>query len=115
MSLKINQCKTIKSEYMCVQFYEESSFEKSSEFYKNIFPNIFSNIKLTNSFWEVRKRFWNQERQSNFVSILRNFVVPTRSVWYVILFRETGVVHRITFSFNCFFFYLFRLLNLFLI
>jgi len=27
---------------------------------------------------------------------LRNFVVPTRSVWLVILFRETGVVHRIT-------------------
>jgi len=28
---------------------------------------------------------------------LCNFVVPTRSVWYVILFRETGVVHRITY------------------
>jgi len=31
---------------------------------------------------------------------LRNFVVPTRSVWQVILFRETGVVHRITYSVN---------------
>jgi len=46
---------------------------------------------------------------------LRNFVVPTRSVWLVILFRETGVVHRITYSFNYSFFYLFYLLNLFLI
>ena len=52
---------------------------------------------------------------------LHNFVVPTRSVWLVIffqetgvvhrmviLFRETSVVHRITHSFNYFFlFYLF--------
>jgi len=35
---------------------------------------------------------------------LRNIVVPTRSVWYVILFRERGVVHRITYNFNYFFF-----------
>jgi len=35
---------------------------------------------------------------------LRNFVVPTRSVWWVILLRETGVVHRIIFSFNYLFF-----------
>ena len=43
---------------------------------------------------------------------LCNFVVPTYSVWWVILFRETGVVilfretgvvHRITCSFNYFF------------
>jgi len=37
------------------------------------------------------------------VITLRNFVVPTRSVWYVILFRETGMVHRIAYSFNYFF------------
>jgi len=35
---------------------------------------------------------------------LCNFVVPTRSVWSVILFGETGVVQRITYSFNYFFF-----------
>ena len=34
---------------------------------------------------------------------LRNLVVPTRTVWQVILFRETGVVQRITYSFNYFF------------
>jgi len=34
---------------------------------------------------------------------LRNFVVPTRSVRYVILFLEAGVVHWITYSFNYFF------------
>jgi len=32
-----------------------------------------------------------------------NFVVPTRSVRLVVLFRETGVVHRITYSLNYFF------------
>ena len=36
---------------------------------------------------------------------LRNFVVLTFSVRYVILFWETGVVHRITYSFNYFFFF----------
>ena len=41
------------------------------------------------------------ERLNQFYTItLRNFVVPTRSIWYVILFRETGVVHRSTYSFN---------------
>jgi len=35
---------------------------------------------------------------------LCNFVAPMCSVCYVILFRETGVVHRITYSFNYFFF-----------
>jgi len=34
---------------------------------------------------------------------LRNFFVRTLSVWSVILFRETGVVHRITISFICLF------------
>ena len=29
---------------------------------------------------------------------IRNFIVPTCWVWAVILFRETGVVHRITYS-----------------
>jgi len=33
---------------------------------------------------------------------LCNFVVPMCSVWWVILFRETGVVRRITFSFSDF-------------
>ena len=33
--------------------------------------------------------------RSPFVTLLSR-----RSVWYVILFRETGVVHRITYSFN---------------
>jgi hypothetical protein len=37
---------------------------------------------------------------------LRNFVVPTRSVWWVNLFRETGVLHRITISFSDFLSYL---------
>ena len=37
---------------------------------------------------------------------LRIFVVPTLSVWQVILFRVTGVVHRIIYSFNYFFFLL---------
>ena len=37
---------------------------------------------------------------------LRNFVIPTRSVWWVILFRETGVLHRITFSSSDFLSYL---------
>jgi len=37
---------------------------------------------------------------------LCNFVAPTCSVWLVILFRETGVVHRIIFSFSyCLFTY----------
>ena len=34
---------------------------------------------------------------------LRIFLVRTLSVWQVILFRETGVVHRITYSFVSFF------------
>jgi len=46
---------------------------------------------------------------------LCNFVAPTCSVWYVNQFRETGVVHRITYSFNYFFFTWFYLLNLLLI
>jgi len=33
-----------------------------------------------------------------------NFLVPTSSIWWVILFQETGVVHRITYSFNYLFF-----------
>ena len=42
---------------------------------------------------------------------LRNFVVPTRSVWKVILFWETGEVYRITYIFVCFcLFYLLKLL-----
>ena len=35
---------------------------------------------------------------------LRSFVAPTRSARQLILFRETGVVHRITYIFNYFFF-----------
>ena len=49
--------------------------------------------------------------RSPFVSLLSR-----RSVQQAILFRKTGAVHRITYSFNYFFFLLvFYLLNLFLI
>jgi len=33
--------------------------------------------------------------------------VPTYSVWYVILFRETGVVHRITRRLSYFFLFIY--------
>ena len=46
--------------------------------------------------------------------MLRSFAVPTCSVWYVILFREKGVVHRIALVLIVFYF-LFYLLNLFFI
>jgi len=46
-------------------------------------------------------------RQLLYTITLRNFVVPTRSIWLVILFRETGVVHRIAYSFSYFLLVLF--------
>ena len=49
-----------------------------------------------------------------YTTTLFNLVVPTCSVWQVTLFRETGVVHRIKYSFNCFYLQ-FYLLNLLLI
>jgi len=33
--------------------------------------------------------------------------IPKYSVWYVILFRETGVVHRITHSLSYFFLFIY--------
>ena len=41
---------------------------------------------------------------SFYVITLCNFVLLTCLVWQVILFRETGVVHRIPFSFSYFLF-----------
>jgi len=38
---------------------------------------------------------FKQEFRIIYTITLRNFVVPTCSVWSVILFRETGVIHRI--------------------
>jgi len=46
---------------------------------------------------------------------LRNFVVVTHSVWYVILFQETAVVHRITYSFIYFFLIWFFLFTQFIL
>jgi len=36
----------------------------------------------------------------SYMGTLFNLVVPMCSVWYVVLFRETSVVHRITYSFS---------------
>ena len=46
---------------------------------------------------------------------LFNLVVPTCTVWQVILFRETGVFHRIKYRLVISFYLLFYLLNLLLI
>ena len=53
---------------------------------------------------------WKQPKQvkiaptKNYYTItLFNLVVPTCTVWKVILFPETGVVHRIKYSFSYFF------------
>jgi len=54
-------------------------------------------------------------RRGFYTVTLRNFVVPTCSVREVILFRETGVVHRITYSFNYFFFFLLVLFTQFIV
>jgi len=47
---------------------------------------------------------FKQNKLRLYAITLCNFVVPTRSVRYVILFRETGVVHRITYNFSDFLF-----------
>jgi hypothetical protein len=67
MSLKVINVKPSKLSTCVSDSMKIVVLKISSEFEKNTFPNLFSNIKLRNSFWEVRIRFWNQEHQSNFV------------------------------------------------
>ena len=57
---------------------------------------------------------YRNPRGGLYMIMLRSFAVPTCSVWYVILFREKGVVHRIALVLIVFYF-LFYLLNLFFI
>jgi hypothetical protein len=45
----------------------------------------------------------NTVRQMFCTITLFNLVAPTCPVWWVSLFQETGVVHRITYSFSYFF------------
>jgi len=49
-----------------------------------------------------------------FLIILFNLIVPTYSVWQVVLFQETGVVHRITYNF-CYFLLLVALFTQFIL
>jgi len=53
-------------------------------------------IYLVISFCNVLQILQKSVHKTFYTITLRNFVVPTLSIWYVILFRETGVVHRIT-------------------
>jgi len=70
---------------------------------------VWPSFKVTSPNWQSCDFHWYL-----FYTIsLCNFVVLTHSVWSVILFQETGMVHWITFSFSDFLF--FTLFNLFLI
>jgi hypothetical protein len=72
-------------------------------------------LQIPISTWKMVQNYWTDSWRLVCMITLCNFVVPMCTVWYVILFRETGVVHQIAHSFNYFFFYLFYLVNLLLI
>ena len=67
MSLTVTHCKTIKSEYCESNSMRIVVLKILYEFDKNTFPNTFLYIKLTNSFWEVRIKFWSKEGPFHFV------------------------------------------------
>ena len=64
------------------------------------FPEFYGTWRFTTTFTRVHHLYLLH------TITIRIFVVPTRSVRYMIPFRETGVVHQITYSFNyCLFTY----------
>ena len=69
-------------------------------------PFSFNSDDTYSIFYEVFNHNSQCNNSSYTITLITMFVpfVPTYSVWYVILFRETGVVHPIThiFSFSLF-------------
>ena len=75
------------------------SLHYTTSFYKT------TNIKFKTNLSDVLQQNWLQ--MILYMITLITVFVPTYSVWYVILFRETGVVHRITHSLSYFFLFIY--------